>query len=86
MKVDESNEAILNKASKYTNTNYIKWFDAENIEGYIEQDDLIDIIDSLLYEIDMKDNDYRQLEIDIEENYIPRPMSDYTGDRYDDRF
>lgn len=86
MKVDESNEAILNKASKYTKTNYIKWFDAENIEGYIEQDDLIDIIDSLIYQIDMKDNDYRQLEIDVEENYIQRPMSDYTGDSYDDRF
>lgn len=39
-------------------------------------------------EDDLKETkrDYKDLEQDLEDNYIHRPMSHYTGDSYDDRF
>ena len=53
MKIDESSFEILNKVSKITLTDYgIKWFDAENIDGYIDADNLMSAIEDLLVEID----------------------------------
>lgn len=70
MKVDESNYEILSKASDITCTDYeIKWFDAENIKGYIEVDSLLSMIEDLICEIHYQKEKYEDLEQDIKDNY-----------------
>ena len=52
MKVDESNFDTLEKVTEITDTEYnIRWFDAENIDGYIECDDLYDMVYNLVSEV-----------------------------------
>lgn len=53
MKINEDNYELIKKASEITCMNYeIKWIDAENIEGYIDNETLLSIINDLLIEID----------------------------------
>lgn len=80
MIVNESNFDILEKASKITLTDYeIKWFDAENINGYIETDNLISIIEDLIYEIDRLEEKIEDIKQDIRDNYRPIPYAEQVG-------
>ncbi len=67
MRIDEKTFNILDKASKITLTDYeIKWFDKENKDGYIDNENLICAIEDLLLEIgylhelidDLKNKEY----------------------------
>ena len=70
MKVDESNYEILSKASDITFTDYeIKWFDAENINGYIETDCLLSMIEDLILEVEHQKELYEDLQQEIKDNY-----------------
>lgn len=70
MKVDESNYETLQKASNITFTDYeIKWFDAENINGYIEVDSLLSMIEDLICEIEHLQEKYEDLQQNMKENY-----------------
>ena len=44
------------------------------------------MIEDLTCEYEVLQEKYEDLERDLEDNYIHRPMSDYTGDADDDRF
>lgn len=80
MIVDESVFDIIEKASKITLTDYdIKWFDAENINGYIETESLISIIDDLIYEFDNLQEKIEDMEQDIRDNYRPIPVAEQYG-------
>lgn len=77
MIVNESNFEILDKASKITLTDYdIKWFDAENINGYIDTDSLIAIIEDLICEVDHLEEKIEDMEQDIQDNYRPIPVAE----------
>lgn len=70
MIVNESIYDILEKASNITLTNYdIKWFDAENISGYIKEENLIDIIEDLIIEVNRLEEEIEDIEEDIRDNY-----------------
>lgn len=80
MIVDESNFDILDRASKITRTDYsIRWFDAENINGYIETEAMLSIIDDLIYEIDILQEKIEDMEQDIKDNYRPIPVAEQVG-------
>lgn len=60
--------------------------DYELLGDLIQVDYLVCVIEDLIYELDKTKEEFEDLKKDMEDNYIKRPMSDYTGDRYDDRF
>lgn len=60
-----------------------KWYPTKDL---LSIDDLLGLIEDLAGEVDDLKDELEDLQQDLEDNYIPRPMSDYTGDRYDDRF
>lgn len=60
-----------------------KYFQNKDIVSLDEIIGLLEDIDDELEDVEDKYNDLQQ---DLEDNYIPRPMSDYTGSSYDDRF
>lgn len=62
MKVNESNYEILDRVSKITLNNYeIKWFNAEDIDGYIETENLLTMVEYLLCELDALEEKYSDL-------------------------
>lgn len=72
MRVDESNYDALHKASEITGIDYnIIWHDAENIDGYVDSDVLLDIIQDLICELDNEIEKYEELKKDLEDNYKP---------------
>lgn len=85
MKVNESNYETLQKASDITLVDYdIKWFDAENIDGYIDSDGLLEMIKDLVVEYNRKEEEVEELkkeiknmEEDIAENYKPKITDPY---------
>ena len=80
MRVDESNFETLDKASKITGTDYeIKWFDAKDIDGYIDGDTMLCIIEDLMYEIDRLQEEIEDMEQDIHDNYKPIPIAEQVG-------
>lgn len=80
MKVDESTFETLERVSKITFTDYeIKWFDAENIDGYISSDSLFSMVEDLIYEIDRLQEEIEDMEQDIHDNYRPIPMAEQVG-------
>lgn len=80
MIVNEYNFDILNKVSKITLTDYeIKWFNAENIEGYIDPEGLFCMIENLLCEIEYLQEKYEDLEADLRDNYRPIPYAEQVG-------
>ena len=44
------------------------------------------IIEDLIYEYEVLKEELEDFKQDMEDNYIKRPMSDYTGNADDDRF
>lgn len=76
----EIDEKLKDKIEKITITDY-------DFKGnFLPSESITSIFENLIYEIDRLEKKYEDLEQDMEDNYIKRPMSDYTGDRYDDRF
>ena len=83
-KLSENDYRILQRIS---NKRSIK-IDIKDIDNeyWISTDELLNLVCELDDNIDMQKDRYEDLEQDIEDNYIHRPMSNYTGDSYDDRF
>ena len=76
----EIDEKLKDKIEKITSTDY-------DFKGnFLPSESITAIFEDLICEIDRLEEKYEDLEQDMEDNYIKRPMSDYTGDRYDDRF
>ena len=74
------NDELIKQVQEITQTDY-------ELQGlFLPIDSVESIINDLLYEIRHLEEKIKHLEQDVEDNYIHRPMSDYTGDRYDDRF
>lgn len=67
----DSYETIYNEGAKYL---------------YVSEYSVQCMLESLLDEIDKLQEKYDDLEQDLHDNYRPLPMSEYTGDSYDDRF
>lgn len=77
MKINENVFDIINKVHEITLTDYeIKWFDAENINGYIESDVLLNIIQDLICEIEHKEEEIEDIKQDIESNYRPLTIAE----------
>ena len=76
----EFEEDLLDKIKKITNCNYYAKANLVNYE-YITT-----IIEDLIYEYEVLKEELKDFKQDVEDNYISRPMSDYTGNADDDRF
>ena len=71
MRIDETNYETLQRAYDITGKpNKIFWRDAENIDGYIDTDDVIELMDALIDEYNGKRDELQELEeyIDNKEN------------------
>lgn len=55
-------------------------------KDYMSIEDLISAYEDLLSDYEDLEEKHEDLEQDLQDNYVHRPMSDYTGDSYDDRF
>lgn len=63
MRVDESNHETLQRAYDITGSiNKIYWRDAENIDGYIDTDDVMTLMQDLINEYEYKADEVRDLE------------------------
>lgn len=63
MIVDESNHETLQRAYDITGSpDKIYWRDAENIDGYIDSDDVISLLGDLIIEYEHKAEEVRDLE------------------------
>ena len=70
MIVDETNYDIFKRVSDLTLTDYeIKWFNSEEINGYIPAENLLSMIEDLLCEIDSLEEKYKDFEKYVEDNY-----------------
>lgn len=76
----EFEEDLLDRIKKITNCNYYAKANLVNCE-YITT-----IIEDLIYEYEVLKEELEDFKQDMEDNYIKRPMSDYTGNVDDDRF
>lgn len=76
----EIDEKLKDKIEKITSTDY-------DFKGnFLPSESITSIFEDLICEIDILEEKYEDLEKDLEDNYIHRPMSHYTGDSYDDRY
>ena len=76
----EINEKLIEKVKKITG------FDYKSKADLVTYDDIVSMIEDLTCEYEVLQEKYEDLERDLEDNYIHRPMIDYTGDADDDRF
>ena len=76
----EINEKLIEKVKKITG------FDYKSKGELVTYDDIVSMIEDLTCEYDVLQEEYDDFKQDVEDNYVSRPMSDYTGDAYDDRF
>ena len=80
MLVNESNFETLEKASKITGVDYdIKWYDAEDIKGYIYEYNLLTIIEDLTVEINRLEETIEDIETDKRDNYRPISQAEQIG-------
>lgn len=80
MRVDESNFETLERVSKVTLTDYdIKWFNSENIDGYISSDSLFSMVEDLLCEVGRLEEKKEDIKQDIRDNYKPIPYTEQVG-------
>lgn len=78
MRVTPDNYETLKKVSDITLVDYdIKWFDAENIDGYIDSESLLSMIEDLIVEYNHKKEEIEDLHQDIEDNYEPKRIDPY---------
>lgn len=76
MMIDDNKWLVLKDAIDITNTDYdIKWYDAENFEGYIDGDEMLSIIEDLLWEIEQLKDEKK----DIERRYYETDEDDYDA-------
>ena len=72
MRVDESNFGILQDAYDITGIDdKIYWRDAENIDGYIDTDYIIDLMEELISKYEKLREEKIDLEEDLRTNYKP---------------
>lgn len=76
----EINEKLIEKVKKITG------FDYKSKADLVTYDDIVSMIEDLTCEYEVLQEKYDDFKQDVEDNYVSRPMSDYTGDAYDDRF
>ena len=76
----EIDKKILEKVTDITNFTY------KSKGDFITYEDVISIIEDLTIEYDVLKEKYNDFKQYVEDNCVSRPMSDYTGDSYDDRF
>ena len=80
MRVGEDNYEIFERVSEITMTDYdIKWWDSHNIQGYIEPDSLLDMIEDLICEVDRLEEKIEHIIQDRNDNYrqlTPKEMYD----------
>ena len=86
IKITEENFEVYDRAERITRTSYMNCTNDDDFEGYIEVENVESLIEDLCDYIKDLEEKIKNMEQDIEDNYIHRPMSDYTGDSYDDRF
>ena len=60
--------------------------DYELYGEFLPYDSIVPMIEDLLGEIHKLQEEYEDLQNDLESNYKPLSRSDYTGDSYDDRY
>ena len=60
--------------------------DRSFIDRTLTLEELIQLCEDLYYENQKLEKEIQELEENIQENYIKRPTSDYTGDFEDDRY
>lgn len=76
----EISEKLLNEVKKITG------YDYKSKAELVTYEDIVSMIEDLTCEYGVLQEKYEDLERDLEDNYIHRPMSDYTGNVYDDNF
>lgn len=79
-KLTDKELKIINKASDITRTDY------EIYDNQIEVYLFVVAVEELINTVEHYKQEIRELKQDPDDNYIRRPMSDYTGDSYDDRY
>ena len=79
-KLDKEELEMIKNISKLTMTNY------EITGDFIPVDSWKSLAEDLLYELDKLQEEFDDYKEFVKDNYIPRPMSDYTGDLEDDRY
>jgi len=63
MMINENNWGILQDAIDITSTDYdIKWYDAENFKGYIEEDSILSLIEDLVGEVEHLKDENKKLQ------------------------
>ena len=78
MKIDENKYYILKNAIDITLVNYdIKWFDAENIDGYIDSEELLSIIQDLVVEYHKKEEELEELKEHCKEHHQEKKIDYY---------
>lgn len=58
----------------------------EKDKVFLTDEKIKDIFQDLTCAVDVYIEKYTDLKNNVIDNYVPRKMSDYTGDSYDDRF
>jgi hypothetical protein len=77
MRITQDEFDIISKASEITLEDYeIKWTDHDNLEGYIDSEDLLVIIQDLICEIEHKEEEIEDIKQDIESNYKPLTIAE----------
>lgn len=80
MKIDENIYDDLEKVSKITGVEYdIKWFDAENFDGYIENDEILTMMQDLLCEYNRLKEEMEDQENYYKSNWKPIVPSEMYG-------
>ena len=70
MRINEATFSILQKAMEITLTDYdIRWFDKDELEGFIDDDSIISMIEDLISEVGIRDEQIEHLEQEIHDNY-----------------
>ena len=87
MRIDDSNYLTIKNVLDITLVDYdIKWYDAENHEGYIEEDSILSMLDDLMTEVHKKEEELEDLKQEIEDNYELKkidPYEEYGVSKYD---
>ena len=78
MRIDESNYESIKKAMNITLVDYnINWYDAENIKGHIESDELLTIIEDLIVEYHKLEEKLEEKEEYCKEYHQPKKINYY---------
>lgn len=79
-RMDEKDVELIGKVIEIVSTDY-------EIHGeFIPVKSFLSIIEDLYFEVEHLKEELEDLKQDVEDNYVTRPISDYTGDCEDDRY